>query len=133
MKNKDYNSQIMTDSALLMQMMGLEMRKVYFTSDDDTQNFEVHWKKEVIKGVFFEVMAEVIVNLEISEPWGYIEDEGYQRPDPGDYVLNKRDKEWGIGQVQSNIDNRVTINFPEVGKVVIDGSRIILKMIYEQR
>ena len=70
MKNKDYNSQIMTDSALLMQMMSLEMRKVYFTSDDDTQNFEIHWKKEVIKGVFFEVMAEVIVKLEISEPWG---------------------------------------------------------------
>ena len=53
--------------------------------------------------------------------------------EPGQRVMHPNQPNWGIGQVQSNIDNRVTINFPEVGKVVIDGSRIILKMIYEQR
>lgn len=53
--------------------------------------------------------------------------------EPGQRVMHPNQPDWGIGQVQSNIDNRVTINFPEVGKVVIDGSRIILKMIYEQR
>lgn len=53
--------------------------------------------------------------------------------EPGQRVLHPNQPDWGVGQVQSNIDNRVTVNFPEVGKVVIDGSRIILKMIYEQR
>jgi len=53
--------------------------------------------------------------------------------EPGQRVMHPNQPDWGIGQVQSNIDNRVTVNFPEVGKVVIDGSRIILKMIYEQQ
>ena len=53
--------------------------------------------------------------------------------EPGQRVMHPNQPDWGVGQVQSNIDNRVTINFPEVGKVVTDGSRIILKMIYEQR
>lgn len=52
--------------------------------------------------------------------------------EPGQRVMHPNQPDWGVGQVQSNIDNRVTVNFPEVGKVVIDGSRIILKMIYEQ-
>ena len=51
--------------------------------------------------------------------------------EPGQRVMHPNQPDWGVGQVQSNIDNRVTVNFPEVGKVVIDGSRIILKMIYE--
>ena len=114
MNKKDYNSQIMTDSALLMQMMSLEMRKVYFTSDDDTQNFEIHWKKEVIKGVFFEVMAEVIVKLEISEPWGFIEDEGYQRPDPGDYVLKLE-----FGDIHLYFDNMPICNERQIENIVI--------------
>lgn len=53
--------------------------------------------------------------------------------EPGQRVMHPNQPDWGIGQVQSNIDNRVTVNFPEVGKVVIDGSRIILQMIYEQQ
>ncbi|MDE0782290.1 MAG: DUF3553 domain-containing protein [Planktomarina sp.] len=53
--------------------------------------------------------------------------------EPGQRVMHPNQPDWGIGQVQSNIDNRVTVNFPEVGKVVIDGSRIILKMIYEEQ
>jgi len=114
MKNKDYNSKIITDSALLMQMMSLEMKKVYFTSDDDTQNFEIHWKKEVIKGVFFEVMAEVIVKLEISEPWGFIEDEGYQRPDPGDYVLKLE-----FGDIHLYFDNMPICNERQIENIVI--------------
>ena len=36
---------------------------------------------------------------------------------------------WGIGQVQSIIGDRITINFREEGKVVIDGSRVALVMI----
>ncbi|WP_276714963.1 DUF3553 domain-containing protein [Pseudooceanicola nitratireducens] len=46
--------------------------------------------------------------------------------EPGMRVSHPQEPEWGIGQVQSNIAGRVTVNFPEAGKVVIDGSRIAL-------
>ena len=45
---------------------------------------------------------------------------------PGDFVRHPQQPDWGTGQVQSNIDGRVTVNFPEEGKVVIDSSRIEL-------
>ena len=36
---------------------------------------------------------------------------------PGTFVINvDKEEEWGIGQVQSSIDNKVTINFENVGK-----------------
>ena len=34
--------------------------------------------------------------------------------------------DWGIGQVQSNIGGKTTVNFPEAGKIVIDGPRVEL-------
>lgn len=40
--------------------------------------------------------------------------------EPGDKVVNPAKKEWGIGQVQSIIGNKVTINFENVGKQVIN-------------
>ena len=43
---------------------------------------------------------------------------------PGNLVRHPQRPDWGTGQVQSNIDGRVTVNFPDEGKVVIDGSRI---------
>ena len=36
--------------------------------------------------------------------------------DPGDFVINPENKDWGIGQVQSIIENKVTVNFQNVGK-----------------
>ncbi len=39
---------------------------------------------------------------------------------PGDQVVNPTNKDWGIGQVQSIIKNKVTVNFENVGKKVID-------------
>lgn len=45
---------------------------------------------------------------------------------PGMYVTHPDCPDWGIGQVQSNISGRITVNFPETGKVVIDSSRIEL-------
>ena len=35
----------------------------------------------------------------------------------------------GIGQIQSVIDNKVTVNFENVGKKVINSSEIILEKI----
>ena len=46
--------------------------------------------------------------------------------DPGDKVINPLKKEWGIGQVQSIIDNKVTVNFENAGKKVINAKIISL-------
>ena len=40
--------------------------------------------------------------------------------EPGDYVINPSNKKWGIGQVQSIIGNKVTVNFENCGKIVIN-------------
>ena len=49
--------------------------------------------------------------------------------EPGDKVFNPNKKEWGIGQVQSIIKNKVTINFENAGKKVINAENIVLKKI----
>ena len=46
--------------------------------------------------------------------------------EPGMRVLPPDKPDWGVGQVQSNIGGRITVNFPEAGKVVIDGARVSL-------
>ncbi len=37
--------------------------------------------------------------------------------------------DWGVGQVQSNIGGKITINFREAGKRVIEGERITLQWV----
>ena len=49
--------------------------------------------------------------------------------EPGDYVINPKYNNWGIGQVQSIINNKVTVNFENVGKKVINSKEIILEKI----
>ncbi len=49
--------------------------------------------------------------------------------EPGDKVINPNKKDWGIGQVQSIIKDKVTINFENVGKKVINSKYIQLKKI----
>lgn len=39
--------------------------------------------------------------------------------------------EWGRGQVQSRIGDRITVNFSEAGKQVIDGRRVQLEIIWD--
>lgn len=50
--------------------------------------------------------------------------------EPGMLVEHPDRPDWGVGQVQSNIGGRVTVNFREEGKVVIDGHRVMLLPIY---
>ena len=45
----------------------------------------------------------------------------------GDKVFNPNNKDWGIGQVQSIIKNKVTVNFENAGKKVIKIKDIELK------
>jgi hypothetical protein len=49
--------------------------------------------------------------------------------EPGDYVVNPSQKDWGIGQVQSIIKNKVTVNFQNQGKQVINTENVILEKI----
>ena len=49
--------------------------------------------------------------------------------EPGDKVFNPENKGWGIGQVQSIIKEKVTVNFENVGKKVIDGKNIQLEKV----
>lgn len=46
--------------------------------------------------------------------------------EPGNLVRHPARPDWGLGQVQSVIGRRVTVNFEHAGKVVIDASRIRL-------
>ena len=49
---------------------------------------------------------------------------------PGTFVINvSKEKEWGIGQVQSNINNLVTINFENVGKKTVNPKEVEFKII----
>ena len=49
--------------------------------------------------------------------------------DPGDRVINPKNKEWGIGQVQSIIKDKVTVNFENAGKKVINVKNIGLEKL----
>tara|TARA_B110001452_G_scaffold105400_1_gene87358 strand:+ start:166 stop:336 length:171 start_codon:yes stop_codon:yes gene_type:complete len=49
--------------------------------------------------------------------------------EPGDKVTNIDNKDWGIGQVQSIINGRATVNFENVGKKVINTEIIKLERI----
>ncbi len=47
--------------------------------------------------------------------------------EPGDKVINPANKDWGIGQVQSIINEKVTVNFENVGKKVINAKNVLLE------
>ena len=49
--------------------------------------------------------------------------------EPGDYVKNPSNNDWGIGQVQSIIGNKVTVNFENFGKKVINVENVRLEKV----
>ena len=51
--------------------------------------------------------------------------------EPGDKVVNPANEDWGIGQVQSIIREKVTVNFENVGKKVINIQNVKLEKFYE--
>lgn len=51
--------------------------------------------------------------------------------EPGMLVRHPDRPDWGTGQVQSNIGGRITVNFPDTGKVVFDGDRVDLMPVFE--
>jgi hypothetical protein len=52
---------------------------------------------------------------------------------PGDYVRHPKQDDWGLGQVQSVIGGKITVNFEHAGKVVIDGTRVTLHLVTDQK
>lgn len=49
--------------------------------------------------------------------------------EPGMIVRHSEKPEWGDGQVQSNIGGKITVNFREEGKVVMDAGHVILEIV----
>jgi len=50
--------------------------------------------------------------------------------EPGMLVRHPTQADWGLGQVQSNINGRITVNFREQGKVVITGEHVLLVPVF---
>ena len=46
---------------------------------------------------------------------------------PGDFVISPNNKNWGTGQIQSIVNNKITVNFENAGKKVINSKTIILE------
>ena len=46
------------------------------------------------------------------------------------FVCHPAQPDWGIGQVQSKIGHRITVNFEHMGKVVIDARHVALELVY---
>lgn len=51
--------------------------------------------------------------------------------EPGNLVRHPGQPDWGIGQVQSVVGTKITVNFRDAGKVVIEGSLIALDMVFD--
>ena len=49
--------------------------------------------------------------------------------EPGDYVINPKNTNWGIGQIQSIIKSKITVNFENKGKQVINGELVKLEKV----
>lgn len=46
---------------------------------------------------------------------------------PGEFVRHPGRPDWGLGQIQSKVGHRITVNFENAGKVLIDGSVVELE------
>ncbi len=52
--------------------------------------------------------------------------------EPGMLVRHPTEPEWGLGQVQSNIGGKITVNFEHQGKVVVVASHIDLVPVFDK-
>ena len=53
--------------------------------------------------------------------------------EPGNFVSHPKERGWGIGQVQSIIRNKVTVNFQHSGKKVINSDNIRLEKVNDEQ
>jgi hypothetical protein len=52
---------------------------------------------------------------------------------PGAFVRHPGCPDWGLGQVQSVVGTRVTVNFEHRGKVVLDTRHVALELVQPAR
>ena len=52
-----------------------------------------------------------------------------QELEPGMLVRHPAQPDWGIGQVQSVVGHRITVNFEHAGKLLINGERVVLDKV----
>lgn len=50
---------------------------------------------------------------------------------PGQFVRHPDRPDWGLGQVQSALGSRVTVNFEHAGKVLINAAVVRLEVLSE--
>ena len=50
--------------------------------------------------------------------------------EPGVYVRHPKKPEWGVGQVQSAIGDRVTVMFEHAGKILVNTSQVTLDRLH---
>jgi hypothetical protein len=46
--------------------------------------------------------------------------------EPGQYVRHPGQPQWGVGQVQSSVGTRVTVNFAHAGKIMVNAAVVTL-------
>lgn len=46
-------------------------------------------------------------------------------------VRNPAEPEWGLGQVQSNINGKITVNFENMGKMTLESANIALTLQFD--
>ena len=49
--------------------------------------------------------------------------------EPGQFVRHPDRPDWGLGQVQSAIGNRITVNFENAGKVLVNAAVVQLEPV----
>ena len=49
--------------------------------------------------------------------------------EPGQRVRHPAQPDWGVGQVQSVDGERVTVNFPNAGKLLINARVVVLEVV----
>jgi transcription elongation factor GreA-like protein len=52
---------------------------------------------------------------------------------PGAMVRHPTQPDWGVGQVQSVVGERVTVNFEDRGKVLINAAVVELEVVAPER
>ena len=50
--------------------------------------------------------------------------------EPGMFVEAPDAPDWGLGQVQSNVGGKITVNFENEGKLVLEAGHIRLQIVY---
>lgn len=49
---------------------------------------------------------------------------------PGMFVRVPAQPDWGTGQVQSNVHGKITVTFPDAGKLVLDSAHVELVPVF---